>query len=517
MKKILLLSILLLGLLLRVIGADWGFPLLLHPDERIIADVPVDMARRSSLDPSMYARPDHIEIYANAVLYHAASMIKYGKPLTDTFEANKTFYYLLSRILVALLGTACIAVAYLIGKEYGEGTGIIASLIFAVFPSYVGHSHYITADIPLTLFTLFSILFAIRYLKNPANGNLTLLSLSSAFAVSVKYPGVLTVLLTVTVILCTHYANKRKAFLELSKACLFFLFFAFIVSPYLFISYQKAIQPFLSEARPDHYGADGLGWAGNMFYYVKSYLSFSGIVMLFFFLAGVFYVIRNEKIYAIPLFFGFLYWILLSKVPLHWERWALPMYTAPLLITAYGIDVIKRESLSAFKKYIGPAGKLAFLFIFFKLLVVSTVITAMFTLRDTRDVSYQFIKEAGINKENALYEGYTPLCPGGPRALVIDGDIIANKTFVILSSSTYNKFFKEKERYTRQTQFYNQLFSLPMVNEFTPVSDDDFTDLSFWANKSLTKGIAFLLAYVRDRNELLSGPTIKIYRIADGR
>jgi hypothetical protein len=512
-KTVLLLLILSLGLLLRIIGADWGFPLLLHPDEDTIAEVPADMAKRASLDPDVYMRPDHIEIYANAALYHAASMIKYGKPLTDTFESSKTFYYLLSRILVALLGAACITVAYLIGKEYGEGIGIIAALLFAVFPSYVGHSHYITSDIPLTLCILCSILFAVRYLKNPTNGKLMLLSLSSAFAVTVKYPGALTVLLTMTVILCTYYADKRKAFLELSKACLFFLFFAFIISPYLFINFQNVVQSFLFESRSAHYGAEGLGWLGNMLFYAESFLSFSGIVTLLFVLAGAFYVIRNEKIYSIPLFFGFLYWILLSTVPLHWERWALPMYTAPLLLAAYGSNSVYKVSVSSAKKYVVPICTFAFLIILFKLLIVSAVITAMFTLKDSRFSSYLFLKEMGINEENALYEGYTPLSPGTPHRVETNTGTIMDKKFIILSSYTYGRFLREKERYKSQNEFYNQIFSLELFKEFVPVSDEDFTDSSFWANENILRGVSFLITYLREKDNLLTGPRIRIYRL----
>jgi hypothetical protein len=511
MKKVLILLIMSLGLFLRVTGADWGFPLLLHPDEHTIADVPADMARRSSLDPAVYMRPDHIEIYANAVLYHAASIIKYGKPLTDTFGDHKTFYYLLSRILVALLGTACIAVAYLIGREYGEGTGIAASLIFAIFPAYVGHSHYITSDVPLTLCILCSILIAIRYLKGPTNRKLILLSLSSAFALSVKYPGVLTVLLTMAVILSTHYEDKRKAVRELLKALLLFLFFAFIISPYLFINYREVIAATLIEARQYHVGADELGWIGNMIYYAKCYYAFTGILMFPFFLLGAFYVIRTEKKFSIPLFFGFLYWIILSNVPLHWERWALPMFTAPLLITAYGVNIAGKGSLFASRKFARPASNLAFGIALCKLLVVSTVIAAMFTLRDTREVSYQFVREAGITQENALYEGYTPLSPGRPRALVKKGDVIEDKSFIILSSYTYKRYLNDKERFERQNKFYDQLFSLPLVREFAPVSENNFADLTFWANKSLIGGIAFLKEYFEDNSALYRGPTIRIY------
>lgn len=502
-----------LGFSLRAIGADWGFPLLLHPDEHAIAGVPADMAKRSSCDPAVYMRPDHIEIYANAVIYHVASFLRHGKPLTDTFNAHMQFYYLLSRIFVALLGTACIAVAYLIGKEYGEGVGIIAALLFAVFPSYVGHSHYITSDIPLTLCILCSILFAIKYLKRATERHLLLMSLFSALAVSVKYPGILTMLLTIIVIIFKNYGETKKMFYALSKACLSFVCLVFIISPYLFINFHKVVQSFLFESRSTHYGAEGLGWLGNMLFYAESYFSFSGIIMLPFFLAGVFYVTRNENNYSIPLFFGFFYWILLSTVPLHWERWALPMYTAPLLLAAYGINIVRKMSLASARKYVAPLCTFAFLIILLKLLIVGTVITAMFTLKDSRFVSYLFLKETGINEQNALYEGYTPLSPNNAHRVEASKATIKDKKFIILSSHTYGRFLKENEKYKAQNRFYNQIFSLDLVKEFVPVSEEDFTDNSFRANEDVMWGVSFLIDYIKDRDRLLTGPRIRIYSL----
>lgn len=515
MKKSVLILVFTLGLLLRIIGADWGFPFLLHPDEQTIAEIPADMAARSSCDPAVYMRPDHIEIYINAALYHAMSTIKYGEPLTETFNAHKTFYYLLSRILVAILGTISIIIAYLIGKEYGEDVGIISAILFAVFPSYVGHSHYITSDIPLTLCVLITILLALKYLKKPSRIKMILLCASSALGLSVKYPGSLTLALIIAVILFRHYEDGRKMALELSKALLLFSLFSFIFSPYLFMNFPGTVNAIHQEARSFHPGADGLGWLGNLVFYANAYLTFSGMLMLLFFVVGLYSIVRIEKIYSVPTFFGFLYWVLLSAVPLHWERWALPMYTAPLLITAYGIAISFRKSelFIHSKKYASAACGTAFFAAYCKLLVVSMVVTAIFTLTDTRYLSYKFARSAGINEKNALYEGYTPFSPGSSRLLVSKGDVIESKGFVVLSSYTYKRFLNNKERFARQTQFYNQLFSLPLVKEFASVSDDNFADSSFWANKSILWGISFLKDYLHDSSSLSSGPTIRIYAL----
>jgi hypothetical protein len=517
MKRLLLLLILLLGLSLRVTGADWGFPFLLHPDEPVVADIPVDMARRSSLDPGEYNHPDHIDIYANAALYHAASLLVYHKPLIDTFASHTLLYYHLSRILVAILGTACILAAYLIGREYDGTTGLIAALLVALFPSYVTHSHYITADVPLTLFILAVILFAIRYVKHPSHKNLLAASFFSALSLSVKYPGGLTLLLVMSVVICRHYGEWKLLLSRLSEAVSAFLLFFFLVSPYLFINYDRVILALSLNAYPAHLGADNLGWWGNFLFYAKSYLDLSGLLLLPFFFLGGFYLLRKEKLSALPVFFGLLYWVVLSKLGLHWERWALPMYTCPLLVSAYGINMACERSSQLARRYLVPLWCLLFFLIIGRLLVTSAVTTANFTLKDTRFASYQFTEETGIKEENSLYEGFTPFYPSNMR----DGSVLnayhtldKNKDirYVIVSSDMYNRYLEDRERYRAETEFYDNVFALPLVRKFAPKVYFAGTSYPFYLNNDFAKGVASLVDYARNRNGLFSGPTIQIYK-----
>lgn len=518
MRKILLLLIIALGFSLRVIGADWGFPFLVHPDESVVADIPVHMSAQSTLDPGEYNHPDHFGIYTNALLYHTASHIVYHKPLTDTFENHKLLFYHISRIFSAILGTLCIIVAYFIGKEYRENTGLIAALLVAIFPSYVTHSHYITADMPLTLFTMLVILFTVRYLNIPTDKNLFIASFFSALAVSVKYPGILTLLLILSAVIYKHYRDNKKVRISSLKVLMSFTLILFISSPYLFINWFRVIQALLLNAAPVHLGADGLGWSGNMLFYAKTYLDFSGVLLFLFSLTGAYYIIKNEKMHALPIFFGLFYWIVLSMIGLHWERWALPMYTCPLLLSAYGISSACDTSLPVSRKYLFPLWCLAAFFILCKLLLTSTAITANFTLRDTRFAAFRFAQEMGITEVNTLYEGYTPFYPhnllyGSMRDVYYTPENRKKDIrYIILSSGVYDRYFQEKHRYKAETDFYTKIFSLPLIRKFE--TKDYFSDKvhPFYMANDLARKIAFLIDYSRNKNELLSGPTILIYK-----
>ena len=43
---------------------------------------------------------------------------------------------------------------------------------------------------------------------------------------------------------------------------------------------------------------------------------------------------------AVPLALGAFMWIVLSALPLHWERWGVPMYTSALLFAAIGAGML---------------------------------------------------------------------------------------------------------------------------------------------------------------------------------
>ncbi len=181
-----------IGLGLRVYKADWGFPLLLHTDEYAITSFPAQMAAKNSLDPIDFERPNHTSIYLSSILYGIASHAIFHAPLEATYPEHEQFYHWISRVAEALLGVACIYLAFLIGLEWSPRLGIISALLFTFFPQFVLHSHYATPDISLTFTILGVLLFSLRYLYVPTLGNLFYATFFAALATVEKYPGVLT-------------------------------------------------------------------------------------------------------------------------------------------------------------------------------------------------------------------------------------------------------------------------------------------------------------------------------------
>ena len=161
------LSVLLVaGFALRVVGIDFGLPMLDHPDEPTHV-YPADvMARTNDFHPDTcphgfdYVRP----------LYYLFMIIfkfQYFLESLGLVSVSTSTLYLSARIVVALFGTLMILAVYLVARKlYGGKIAIISSLFITVIPIAVRNSHYATWDIPGSCLATVALLFIIYFAKN---------------------------------------------------------------------------------------------------------------------------------------------------------------------------------------------------------------------------------------------------------------------------------------------------------------------------------------------------------------
>ena len=89
----------------------------------------------------------------------------------------------------------------------------------------------------------------------------------------------------------------------------------------------------------------------------------------------------------------------------------MPMYISPLILAAYGIFIVYDTMKSKDKKILGMVFYLIIFISSLNLILQSVVINRMFTLKDTRYLSYKFCIGHGISEANTIYEKYTPFAP----------------------------------------------------------------------------------------------------------
>ena len=262
------------GFTLRVASCFWGYPMPLHPDELTIVDNAIDILHRHSWLAYVYNRPDQFEIKCNAALFALASRILFKVPAYEAFETHYMAFYVIARGYTTVFGTAMIPLAaVLAGRMVDEGkqrhlTEIATAFVFAFSPTLVEHSAYATPDVVLTFFILLFALLAQCYLKTGTAKYLLLCVITTGIAVTIKYPAaILCVVIAIMVIhRCVLDRQYGRIFGYGIMSILLLLAVMFVIAPNLFLDFQNVYETLMFEARPNHLGADGLGWFGNLVY-----------------------------------------------------------------------------------------------------------------------------------------------------------------------------------------------------------------------------------------------------------
>jgi 4-amino-4-deoxy-L-arabinose transferase-like glycosyltransferase len=177
---------------LRLWGIRWGLPdalhnLTYHPDEIFQIGAMAQLnSFRLMLDPGFYNYPSG---YMNLGAIVIRVLEGWGMSFDDSG------YFLVARVIVAVLGIATIPLVYsAAAKLYGRAAGIIASLLIAIMPLHIVHSHFATVDVPATLWVTVAILGSAIILGRPSWKTYLWTGLAVGFAVGTKYNAALVII-----------------------------------------------------------------------------------------------------------------------------------------------------------------------------------------------------------------------------------------------------------------------------------------------------------------------------------
>lgn len=510
--------IVILSLIVRIIGLKFGNPLLTHTDEPISLNPVVSMTINHSLDPGIPYRPDIFLIYVNYVLLNLLSYVKFGAWLSTTYAAYPLYFTFAARLIVALIGSITPVVAWKIGKQGKIDYSIPAAIFIGFFPSFVVHSHYSTPDVAITFFTLIIILFAMKYVNTGKRNFLIIATFFSALNTTEKYPGLISFGIIILAIIYHELDSRKGSFLTAFqsiiknsfKVTILFIFLLYVLAPTLFIEYQRTYDAIVNEARPTHLGADSLGWAGNMIFYAKEYLKAGNWLLVVLAIPGVGYAIKKRDSTLIFAAYGYIYWVLMSVLSLHWERWALPMYTAPLIFAAYGAASINHWVKNPSRIWTG-ARYLVTGVVGLGLFLSSLSYSITMTYQETRYASLLYCQQNGITPENSLFESYTPFRPmlGPIYDFHEQYQAGVQKDFIILSSSMYGRFMAEPDRYVDQVENYREIRQdHELIAEFAAFSSGKLS-----ISQQLDAVVYYFQRYFNEDTPIrLTGPTIQIYK-----
>ncbi len=468
------------GMGLRLASCFWGYPMALHPDEFTIVDNAIDMLRRHSWLAFVYNRPDQFEIKCNAVLFAMASRILFRAPAYEAFETHYMAFYVMARGFTTLFGTAMIPLAaVLAGRMARDGsrrtTQLITAFVFAFSPILVEHSAYATPDIVLTFFVLQFALLAQMYLESGKTRWLWLSVVVTGIGISIKYPaGILCIVIAAMVIYrCIREKTYGKIVLYGILSIGLLLLTLFIIAPNLFTDFRSVYDTLVFEARPNHLGADGFGWSGNLRFYLNAMIRDLEPLSLLGATAGLIWVLCNRSERTAVLLIAPVYLVCISVLSLHWVQWGIPVYVFYDLLTAVGFSALLHWIQKADPaKYVKKTATVVWL-VFTGILGLNLILSAAGQTKnklveDTRSVSLRYCLENGVNTANSLFEGYTPLSPNGAAGYryyafhMADGKACVNepyatKRYFITSGAYSGRFLDESEQYPDEAEIYRAI------------------------------------------------------------
>lgn len=465
-------AIVALAATLRFPFLAWGLPGGLHPDEWVVTESAVDMARRNSFEPDIYLRPNHLEIRLSYLLYQAYAQFIARQPAEIAFAESPDPFLVMSRAVTALFALLLVFFGYLAGRRFGQIAGLSAAFVLAVHPIFVEHSLYATPDVPLAAMVMLVALALVRYVSAPTYLNLALASLGASLGVAIKYPGALSTIMIAIVVTLVSVRDRdgirwlRHAVFALGST----VGLLFALSPNLFTNMSAVMSAIESESRTTHAGADGLSYLGKIAYYLGGFAESSGVVLTSLAATGLVLVVRKRKLSYVPLAIGVVYLLVLSGLGLHWERWATPMYVSFVLLAALAAQSLAQLDISGVRPYLRRFLRLAALsFVALGatgLLLSSLSLGVRLNAPDTRLISMETADSVGADASNTLYEGYTPMFPNG-RRVIFDQLIDAGSTvipadpgtrFVVLSTQNHGRYFRD-DRYVSERQTIERIQS----------------------------------------------------------
>ena len=183
-------AILLLGLGLRLWGLSFGLPnTICRPDESTLVHRALAIGAGDP-NPHFFNYPS-LHFYLLTGLYGIYYIVgNFAGPVAfeTQFLTDPAPFYLLGRVIGALLGAASVWLLYGIGHRLGgRAAGAVSALFLACSFLHVRDSHFLTVDVPATFWLLASLLFVVRHSEDKEIRHLLLAAAFLGMATSTKY------------------------------------------------------------------------------------------------------------------------------------------------------------------------------------------------------------------------------------------------------------------------------------------------------------------------------------------
>lgn len=522
-KKQVFLAIVVIAFLLRVQKINVGLPYILNPSEaQYLSDLLALI--KNPFKIHVFNEPSLFLVFNSIVLFLTSGTVNVNN-LVNALESNPQALFVPLRILSALFGVGSIVLIFLIGDLFGVLTGVFASAFFAVSFLHIKYCQMFSPFIPMTFFSLLSVLFALKAHSNKSD-NLKFYFISMVFAslsASMHYIGILSILPLLMVMLLSEDAEKIKTHL------FYFATVFLALNPYSIFSFISFIGTGLNQYL-----------SGYSAYHYSSFINFlfgfllQGIGPVIYFTA--LFSLKYKKnydenslrlLFVLPLFYiGILGLMHITEIPY-------AVLIVPFICLA---------SAMFFESFVNEYPDKRFIFILLLLFALwipfkySEKYNRTTSLSDTRIIATEWIHENTTEDFSIAYDKnsiqpvwFDPYKKDVLKSIVEDPDVLTNPlryeiTDKLLKNKNWFKILKKKADYivinsideekvlrssnsSLEKKYYKKLEQLEPVIVFNPYLKEYDKKIRFSVLEDLYS--PFETLWQRER----TGPIIKIYKI----
>lgn len=328
---------LVIALIVRVWGINFGLPFTFHPDEGQYVMEALRMGKAMTLRPWTLCNPS---LYTYVLMGSLAGPTGILSLAGWPREALVASAYLISRLVSTLFGVGAVYLVYLIGSRYVSPlVGHVAALFLALNFLHARDSHFATNDIPAVTLGLLAFHLFLRASDGPPR-TLFVSGLAAGLAVAMKYNlGVLIIPLAVAAMIRSRGVKPLQWAREAAAGTLGGLTGFLAGAPYALLDFSRF--------RQDLAGLEAVGsgpWFGQSgeapaLFYLKALLQGSGVVIVALAVAGTIWVLtcgRDRFGVLVLVFLG----ALAGSLALYtraFVRFALPLLPLICLLAAVAV------------------------------------------------------------------------------------------------------------------------------------------------------------------------------------
>jgi 4-amino-4-deoxy-L-arabinose transferase-like glycosyltransferase len=347
-----LVSILLLAAVLRFWALEHGIPYSLQPNEPDVVERAVTMMKRGTLHPSGFDDPT---LYTYAQAGVACGRFIWGA-LTGEWasldQAPTEEFYLWGRALTAALGVVTVLLVFQIGLRWGARHALLAAGLMTVLPLHVAQSHYVLSDVPLTLLVTLTMMLSLKAHERGTARAFLWAGVASGLAGATTYNGGLAVLMPLLACWMTVPASPSRLVCALAVvgggAAAFLLAapYSFLDLPGFLNGFARLVNEYRTLPPPPE---------PPWLLYLKHLRLTFGWPAVLLLLAGVVLALNRlirgpgRVRWALVVAFPLVYFFFLSRQPVVFDRYLLPITPALSLIVATtvisGVSLLRRYEI----------------------------------------------------------------------------------------------------------------------------------------------------------------------------